>query len=72
MDLAGWKVAAQEVLPINGSDPLTMKTDGEESKSDHSSPEKKKVLEPHPEKPPSVGSFSAVIVYASVYVCGCV
>nr|XP_023654277.1 C-Jun-amino-terminal kinase-interacting protein 3-like isoform X2 [Paramormyrops kingsleyae] len=44
VDLAGWKIAAQEVLSINGSDPLTVKTDGEESKSDHSSPEKKKEM----------------------------
>ncbi|XP_035255161.1 C-Jun-amino-terminal kinase-interacting protein 3-like isoform X5 [Anguilla anguilla] len=52
VDLTGWKTATQDSLPSeaaktssNGTDPLTGEEDGEESKSNHSSPEKKKQKE---------------------------
>ncbi len=46
MDLTGWKTANQEpaaVKPSNGSDPLTGEDEGGDSKTEQSSPEKKKV-----------------------------
>ncbi|XP_061087473.1 C-Jun-amino-terminal kinase-interacting protein 3-like isoform X6 [Conger conger] len=46
VDLTGWKVASQEVRS-GSSDPLTAESSGEESKSNHSSPEKKKTKELH-------------------------
>ncbi|KAJ8364213.1 hypothetical protein SKAU_G00130440 [Synaphobranchus kaupii] len=46
VDLTGWKVASQEVRS-SSSDPLTAEGSGEESKSNHSSPEKKKMKELH-------------------------
>ncbi|KAG7492076.1 hypothetical protein MATL_G00010590 [Megalops atlanticus] len=47
VDLTGWKVAsAQETRP-SSTDPLATEGSGEESKSNHSSPEKKKSKELH-------------------------
>ncbi|KAJ8399871.1 hypothetical protein AAFF_G00406010 [Aldrovandia affinis] len=46
VDLTGWKVGTQEVRS-SGSDPLTAEGSGEENKSNHSSPEKKKTKELH-------------------------
>ncbi len=46
VDLTGWKTANQEpaaVKPSNGSDPLTGEDEGGDSKTEQSSPEKKKV-----------------------------
>lgn len=46
MDLTGWKTPNQEtaaVKPSNGSDPLTGEDEGGDSKTEQSSPEKKKV-----------------------------
>ncbi|KAJ8250974.1 hypothetical protein GJAV_G00215750 [Gymnothorax javanicus] len=52
VDLTGWKTAVQDVLPSdsvkpssNGTDPLTGEEDKDETKSNHSSPEKKKSKE---------------------------
>ncbi|XP_035261457.1 C-Jun-amino-terminal kinase-interacting protein 3-like isoform X5 [Anguilla rostrata] len=46
VDLNGWKVASPEVRS-SSSDPLTAEGSGEETKSNHSSPEKKKTKELH-------------------------
>uniref|UniRef100_A0A9J7YGF9 C-Jun-amino-terminal kinase-interacting protein 3 n=1 Tax=Cyprinus carpio carpio TaxID=630221 RepID=A0A9J7YGF9_CYPCA len=50
VDLTGWKTPNQEtasVKPSNGSDPLTAEDEGADSKSEQSSPEKKKPKELH-------------------------
>uniref|UniRef100_A0A672PPU0 C-Jun-amino-terminal kinase-interacting protein 3 n=1 Tax=Sinocyclocheilus grahami TaxID=75366 RepID=A0A672PPU0_SINGR len=50
VDLTGWKIPNQEtaaVKPSNGSDPLTGEGEGADSKSEQSSPEKKKPKELH-------------------------
>ncbi|KAF4116258.1 C-Jun-amino-terminal kinase-interacting protein 3 isoform X9 [Onychostoma macrolepis] len=50
VDLTGWKTPNQEtaaVKPSNGSDPLTGEDEGGDSKSEQSSPEKKKPKELH-------------------------
>ncbi|XP_043089839.1 C-Jun-amino-terminal kinase-interacting protein 3 isoform X15 [Puntigrus tetrazona] len=48
VDLTGWKTSNQEtVKPSNGSDPLTGEDEGADSKSEQSSPEKKKPKELH-------------------------
>uniref|UniRef100_A0A671N076 C-Jun-amino-terminal kinase-interacting protein 3 n=1 Tax=Sinocyclocheilus anshuiensis TaxID=1608454 RepID=A0A671N076_9TELE len=50
VDLTGWKTPNQEtaaVKPSNGSDPLTGEGEGADSKSEQSSPEKKKPKELH-------------------------
>ncbi|KAJ8347210.1 hypothetical protein SKAU_G00286110 [Synaphobranchus kaupii] len=54
VDLTGWKTATQDNLSSdalktlpNGTDPLTGEEEGDESKSNHSSPEKKKSKELH-------------------------
>uniref|UniRef100_A0A672RR54 C-Jun-amino-terminal kinase-interacting protein 3-like n=1 Tax=Sinocyclocheilus grahami TaxID=75366 RepID=A0A672RR54_SINGR len=50
VDLTGWKTPNQETAAVklsNGSDPLTAEDEGRDSKSEQSSPEKKKVNELH-------------------------
>ncbi|XP_036408970.1 C-Jun-amino-terminal kinase-interacting protein 3 isoform X3 [Megalops cyprinoides] len=54
VDLTGWKTATQDALSSdalknsgNGTDPLTGEEDGEQTKSNHNSPEKKKTKEAH-------------------------
>ncbi|XP_046721632.1 C-Jun-amino-terminal kinase-interacting protein 3 isoform X14 [Silurus meridionalis] len=50
VDLTGWRTSSQEAgvkLSANGTDPLTGEDEGGENKSEHSSPEKKKLKELH-------------------------
>uniref|UniRef100_A0A672RSB4 C-Jun-amino-terminal kinase-interacting protein 3 n=1 Tax=Sinocyclocheilus grahami TaxID=75366 RepID=A0A672RSB4_SINGR len=50
VDLTGWKTPNQETAAVklsNGSDPLTAEDEGRDSKSEQSSPEKKKPKELH-------------------------